>query len=585
MDAVEATLVVDGSFEVHRVPAAVGGAQGHVVVAAADLLVDEVALGVPAGGAGVGGGDGAVDDRLVLGVPAELEVGGETLRNEIGEILRQGHRGLGDVVLDGAVTGVVQQVPGVVALLRDGQRAVGVLRHDADRGGGEGARIDGIAVAGRGVGVGELVRQAQTEGGGLGDVDVHVGAEAELVEAHAGVVAVVVGVEDTLLIVVVAAHVVTDVLRTAADAEVGAARGGALLEDGVDPVHGGVEVRVGAAEVEALLVVGDGRHAAEVGVEAVVVVHPLLRAGELRQAGRPDETGLGLEGDLRLGLGTALGGDEDDTIGTTHTVEGRRGCILEDGEGGDVLGVDKVHVAFHAVDEHQRLAVGAEGVHTADPEVGACARLTGLLHDDDTGQFTGQGGGELADGHLELFHVDRGDGTDDGGFALGTVGDHDDLLQHVGLGHELDADVGLVAYLDFLVGVADEAGDEDVAGLHVDREAAVRVGHRAAGLALDGHAGAGERLAGLIQHRTLNLAALRQDGKACRQDEDHRQREGFQMGRKLHILLVISYFSSFSYPSRRQVLWTRMGSLPRFSMTYFPMEAGTQAISMKSRSK
>ena len=38
---------------------------------------------------------------------------------------------------------------------------------------------------------------------GRGNVDVHVGAEAELVEAHAGVVAVVVGVEDTLLIVVV----------------------------------------------------------------------------------------------------------------------------------------------------------------------------------------------------------------------------------------------------------------------------------------------------------------------------------------------------------------------------------------------
>ena len=546
VDAVEAALVVDRGLEVHRVPAAVGGAQGHVVVAAADLLVDEVALGVPAGGAGVGGGDGAVDGRLVLGVPAELDVGGEALGDEIGEILRQGHRGLGDVVLDGAVAGVVELVPGVVTLLRDRQRAVGVLRDDADRGGGEGARVDLVAVAGRGVRVGELVGQAQAEGRGLGDVDVHVGAEAELVEAHAGVVAVVVGVEDTLLIVIVATYVVADVLRTAADAEVDAAGGGMLLEDGVDPVYDRVEIRVGPAEVEALLVVGDGGLAAEVGVEAVVVVHPLLRAGELRQAGRADHAGLGLEGDLRFGLGAALGGDEDDTVGAADTVEGRRGRILEDGEGCDVLRVDEVHVAFHTVDEHQRLAVGAEGVHTADPEVSAGARLTGLLHDDDTGQFTGEGGGQLADGHLELFHVDRGDGTDDGGLALGTVGDHDNFLQHVGLRHELDADVGLLAHGNFLVGVADEAGDEDVAGLHMDGEAAVRVGHSAAGFALDGHAGAGKRLAGLIHHRTLNLPVLRQGGQARRYYEDRRQGEGFQRGRKMHILLVINYFSSFS---------------------------------------
>ena len=119
-------------------------------------------------------------------------------------------------------------------------------------------------------------------------------------------------------------------------------------------------------------------------------------------------------------------------------------------------------------------------------------------------------------------------GTDDGGFALGTVGDHDDLLQHVGLRHELDADVGLIAHGYFLVGVADEARDKDVAGLHVDGEAAVHVGHRAAGLALDGHEGAGDRGAGLVEDDAGHLLPLPegQGGHEQAQEEEQGASDG-----------------------------------------------------------
>ena len=431
-------------------------------------------------------------------------------------------------------------------MFRHGQRTVGVFRHDADRGGGQRAGVNLVAVLARRIRVCELVRQAQAEDRGFGDVDIDVGAEAELVEAHAGIIAVVLGVEDTLLVVVVAADIIADVFRTAADRQVDAGGGGLLLEDLVDPVDGRIEVRVGAAQVEASLVVADWGLVAGVGVEAVVVVDPLPGAGQFGKAGRGDHAGLGLEGYLRLGFGTALGGDEDDAVGAADAVEGRCGRILEDGEGGDVLRVYEVHLALDAVDENKRLRVGAEGVHTADPEVGAGARLTGALHDDDTGQLAGKGRGQLADGELDGLHVDGGDGTDDGGLSLGTVGDHDDFLQHVGLRHHLDADVGLTAYRDLLVCVADEAGDEDVAGLDADGEAAVRIGHRAAGVALDGHAGAGKRRSGFIHHRTLDIPVLRQGGQSRRQDEDRCHGEGFQRGRELHSLWVIRYFSSFS---------------------------------------
>ena len=368
--------------------------EGHIVVAAADGFVNKFAFIVAAGRPRIGGGDIAVDGGLVLRVPAELDVGLQAFGDDVGEVLGQREGRLCHVVLDGAVAEAVQQVPRVVALVGKGQGAVFV---DGDYSHGRSvqrARIDFVAVVARRIGVRELVREAQADGCGLADVYVHVRAETELVEAHSRVVAVLVGVEDTVFEVVVAAHVVTEGLGSSGHAEVGPAAGALLLEDGVDPVHGGVEFPVGSAQVHLPVVVADGGFGSGGGVQTVVVVYPLLGACQFGKFGGRNHTRFSLEVDLGLGLGTALGGDEDDTVRAAHTVQGGGGSVLEDAERSDVFRIHEVHVALHAVHQHERLFVRvlSEGVHTADPEVCACARLTGALHDHYTRQFTGKSG-------------------------------------------------------------------------------------------------------------------------------------------------------------------------------------------------
>ena len=277
----------------------------------------------------------------------------------------------------------------------------------------------------------------------------------------------------------------------------------------MDPVHAGVELPVGAAQVHLPFIVSDGGLGSGGSVESVVVVYPLLGVGKFWQPGRGDDSGLGLETDLGLGFGAALGGDEDHAVCAAHTVEGGGGGILEDAERSDVLGIDEIHVAFHSVHQHERFAVGSEGVHTADPEVGARSRLTCALNDHDTGQFTGEGGGQLSDRDLELFHVDRGDGAYDGSFALRSVGHLHYLFKHVLLRHQLDEDILGVSHLDLFVLVAQEADDEHIARLHlVQDEASGHVRHRTASLSLDGHHRARERQVRFVHNGTGDVKTL-----------------------------------------------------------------------------
>ena len=285
----------------------------------------------------------------------------------------------------------------------------------------------------------------------------------------------------------------------------------------MDPVNCRVEVRVCAAQVHLLLVVGDGGFAAAVRVQAVVVVYPLLRAGKLRQAGWRDHAGFCLEGDLGLGLRSAFSGDENDTVSAAHTVQGGCGCVLEDGEGGDVLCVHKVHVSFHAVHQDQRLAVCTEGVHASDPEVGAGTRLTGVLHDHYTCKFTCKCGRQLAHRDFQLLHVHGCDGANHGCLSLGTVGHHHHFLQLVFLGDKFDDDVLLVTHRDLLVGITKEADDEDVGFFDAYAEASGSVGHRAPCFTFYGDECAGHGLVRLVYDGALDLAALA-DGYGREQD-------------------------------------------------------------------
>lgn len=127
----------------------------------------------------------------------------------------------------------------------------------------------------------------------------------------------------------------------------------------------------------------------------------------------------------------------DDAVRTAHTVEGGRRCVLQDGERGDVVRVDKVHVALDTVDEHQRGGFGTERTLSADPELGARSGFARTLHHDDTRQFAGEVRGERAACHFQFAGVDGVDGADDTLLALFTVCDYGYCLQFGNLAHQL----------------------------------------------------------------------------------------------------------------------------------------------------
>ncbi len=87
-----------------------------------------------------------------------------------------------------------------------------------------------------------------------------------------------------------------------------------------------------------------------------------------------------------------LGGDEDDAVGPTGTVDGGRCSILEYGHGFDVLGRDVADVAArHSVYDHQRLVAGLQGGCTAHLQRGVGVGVGGCRgHDVQTGHLTGK---------------------------------------------------------------------------------------------------------------------------------------------------------------------------------------------------
>ena len=71
--------------------------------------------------------------------------------------------------------------------------------------------------------------------------------------------------------------------------------------------------------------------------------------------------------DLSLALLALLGGDDDNAVGGTCTVDGTRGGILEDFDTLDIIGVDNVKTAFerNTVDDVERVG-SVVGTGTTD---------------------------------------------------------------------------------------------------------------------------------------------------------------------------------------------------------------------------
>ena len=188
---------------------------------------------------------------------------------------------------------------------------------------------------------------------------------------------------------------------------------------------------------------------------------------------------------------TLFGGDENHTVGSSRTVDGTTGSILQHV---DTLNVGRVQVVdvttAHTVNNVERLGV-AIGTSTADGNLEAVARLTRIGLDANTGALALQGTKYLCGvqfSNVLTLHFYSSTGHE---FLLLHTVTHDYHFFKLSVvflhGH---VDSRLIANCNLLCQKADVADHQRSTGLHIEREVTVDVGNCTVTCALFQNAGA-----------------------------------------------------------------------------------------------
>ena len=142
------------------------------------------------------------------------------------------------------------------------------------------------------------------------------------------------------------------------------------------------------------------------------------------------------------GQGTLLGRHQDNAVGSTGTVDGGCGGVLEDGEGVDVIRVDHGEVAVgdgDTVHNKERVVRGVQGSRTTDPDLSTGTRSTVARNDHDAGalaakEFIGIGDRTA----VEFIGLDHGHGTGQVLLLDVAVTDDNGFFHHFGIDFQND---------------------------------------------------------------------------------------------------------------------------------------------------
>ena len=264
------------------------------------------------------------------------------------------------------------------------------------------------------------------------------------------------------------------------------------------------------------------------------------------------DTGTGLEGNLRLALLTALGGHEDDTVRTAGSVQSRRGGILQNSDALDIVPVDgRKDVGTlnggRTVDDDEGVGVvRGGGADTTDTDTHI---QTGLTVDDRSLKtrnlaFQSAGNGTLSLDD-DVLLIDRRDGTGQILFLRGTIGDIDELVEHLGVIGECNVYDGTGTGNNFLVCESDAREDKGSSGPDIQAIGSIQVCHRSGGGALDEDAHARDRFTLSIRHLTGDGVlgeCLRTDEECKRSNnETFYHKKNLKNGNRLVLLKFLFY--------------------------------------------
>ena len=223
-----------------------------------------------------------------------------------------------------------------------------------------GARsIVGTATADVGVGITGL----EVERGALRRLGVQFEREVVALEVRANL--------DGFVVHVGIAEGILDVLRTTVDVDVvveGIAR--AAVDEVLPVVGGDVVVHVDVLIVAEVVGVGGNLLRIVVVLQQGELILPcgiVARADDIHLLGNLLPRVVGVVAHLGLAFLTALGGDEDNAVGTTRTVDGGGGCILQHGDVLDVVGRNVADsVNGESVDDVKRVVRLGDGAATTN---------------------------------------------------------------------------------------------------------------------------------------------------------------------------------------------------------------------------
>ena len=183
----------------------------------------------------------------------------------------------------------------------------------------------------------------------------------------------------------------------------------------------------------------------------------------------------------------SLGGDQDDTIGTTGTIDGGRGSILQYIDALDVVGRDVVNTRhLYAIHHIQRLIALGDGSASTDTDGHGGTGTTVLRDDIHTGQLSLQGFCDVADGIGSEFVT--GDGSHSTCQVLTlhrTITDHHHVFQRGVVLFEGDVQLRLASHIDGLGLVADIRDFQSRIVRNADGEVSVEIGHSTLAIAID----------------------------------------------------------------------------------------------------
>ena len=172
---------------------------------------------------------------------------------------------------------------------------------------------------------------------------------------------------------------------------------------------------------------------------------------------------VGIVVERRSAATSAFRLDQDDSVGSAATIDGRGRCVLEDGHRFDVVRIDRIErvavegrvdarrrrtgharlvLQRHAVDDVERVVAGLDRRAATDTHLRSAARLAVVRGDLHAGHAPlEQLLGVRDDTDVGLVGTDRRHRAGDGFSTLGSVSGDDDVTQHGRLRSHRDLDV------------------------------------------------------------------------------------------------------------------------------------------------